>query len=186
MNKFFALFAVLVVLQCGQPEAFAIEEEINAPVEEPVQEAVLPYDYTDTTAVPVRLAVTKEISSEKGLLEGQSLEFRIVRDVYYNDKLLLAKGTIVSGKVETIVTSGMNGFPAEVLIDGFELPGIRQSQLLGGYIKKGQNRCFWVYPLKWALTLIPVAGSLTNFIKGGHVKIHSDDIITIYYYPNWL
>lgn len=79
----------------------------------------------------------------------------------------------------------MNGFPAEIMIDDFELPGIKQSQLMGGYVKKGQNRCFWVYPLKWSLTLIPFVGSLTNFIKGGHVKLRPTDIITIYYYPNW-
>lgn len=183
MNKLSILF-VFLSLFCFNNYVIAADNEISAPEIQP-EKTGLPYDYTDTTAVPIRLAVTKEISSEKGLFEGQKLEFRAISDVYYNEKLILARGSIVQGKVETIVTSGMNGFPAELMIDGFEIPGIKQSQLMGGYIKKGQNRCFWVYPLKWALTLIPVAGSLTNFIKGGHVKLHTRDIITIYYFPEW-
>lgn len=183
MIKFFAVFLTSIIL-CLNAAALAENEyqETNADVSE---EKILPYDYTDTTAVPVRLAVTKEVSSEKGLLEGELLDFIVIRDVYYKEELILRKGDIVKGRIETIVTSGMNGFPAEVMIDDFELPGIKQSQLMGGYVKKGQNRCFWVYPLKWALTLIPFVGSLTNFIKGGHVKLRPDDIITIYYYPNW-
>lgn len=183
MNKLSILF-ILLILFCFNPSVVAEDKEASLPDFVP-EAKILPYDYTDTTSVPIRLAVTKEISSEKGLFEGQKLEFRVVRDVYYNEKLILARGSIVQGKVETIVTSGMNGFPAELMLDGFEIPGIKQSQLMGGYIKKGQNRCFWVYPLKWALTLIPVAGSLTNFIKGGHVKLHTRDIITIYYFPGW-
>ena len=80
----------------------------------------------------------------------------------------------------------MNGFPAEIIVDDFEIPGIKSTQMQSTYIKKGQNRCFWVYPLKWALTPIPFVGSLTNFIKGGHARIKTKDIITIYYYPEWL
>ena len=79
----------------------------------------------------------------------------------------------------------MNGFPAEIIIEDFEIPNIKNSKLLATYTKKGQNRCFFVYPLKWALTPIPGVGSLTNFIKGGHAKVKTTDIITVYYYPNW-
>lgn len=183
MIKFFAVFLTSIIL-CLNAAALAENEyqETNVDVSE---EKILPYDYTDTTAIPVMFAVTKEVSSEKGLQEGQLLDFRVIRDVYYNEELILKKGDIVKGRIDTIVTSGMNGFPAEIMIDDFYLPGIKQSQLMGGYVKKGQNRCFWVYPLKWSLTLIPFVGSLTNFIKGGHVKLRPTDIITIYYYPNW-
>ena len=57
--------------------------------------------------------------------------------------------------------------------------------MLTTYTDKGFNRCYMVYPLKWALTLIPFAGSLTNFIKGGHAKIKTTEIVTLYYFPNW-
>lgn len=79
----------------------------------------------------------------------------------------------------------MNGFPAEIILGDFEIPNIENSKLLNNYIKKGQNRCFWVYPLKWSLTLIPFVGSLTNLIMGGHAKIKTTDVITIYYFPDW-
>ena len=79
----------------------------------------------------------------------------------------------------------MNGFPAEIILGDFEIPNIENSKLLDNYTKKGQNRCFWVYPLKWSLTLIPFVGSLTNLIMGGHAKIKTTDVITIYYFPDW-
>ena len=79
----------------------------------------------------------------------------------------------------------MNGFPAEIIIDKFEIPNVKQSQLECTYIKKGQNRSLFVYPLKWALTPIPFVGSLTNLIMGGHAKIKTSDTITVYYYPEW-
>ena len=79
----------------------------------------------------------------------------------------------------------MNGFPAEIILGGFEIPGAKSSQLVDTYTKKGQNRCFIVYPIKWALTILPPTGSLTNLIKGGHAKIKAKDEIVIYYYPEW-
>ena len=103
----------------------------------------------------------------------------------YNNTKILEKDTIINAKIETIITSGMNGFPDEIILNNFEIPGIKNSQIRNEYIKTGQNRAFWVYPLKWALTPIPFVGSLTNLIKGGHAQIKTDDIITIYYYPEW-
>ena len=109
----------------------------------------------------------------------------MIKDVVYKDTVILKSGDIVTGTLETIITSGMNGFPAEVIIDDFNIPNIKPSQLISTYNKRGQNRCFWVYPLKWSLTLIPFVGSLTNFIMGGEAKVKTSDVITIYYYPEW-
>lgn len=92
MIKFFAVFLTSIIL-CFNAAALAENEyqETNVDVSE---EKILPYDYTDTTAIPVRLAVTKEVSSEKGLLEGELLDFRVIRDVYYNEELILKKVTL--------------------------------------------------------------------------------------------
>ena len=49
----------------------------------------------------------------------------------------------------------------------------------------GQDRSLIVFPLKWALTILPPTGSLTNFIKGGHAKVKTNKTITLYYHPNW-
>lgn len=79
----------------------------------------------------------------------------------------------------------MNGFPAEIIVDNFEIPNIDNSKTISTYAKKGQNRCIWVYPLKWSLTWIPLVGSFTNLIKGGQAKIKTTDVIIVYYYPEW-
>lgn len=149
------------------------------------QSEVLPYDYSSVDCVPIKLSITSEVSTKDDILEGQKLEYRVLNDVYYKDKLILKKGDIVPATLETIVTSGMNGFPAEIVVDDFQIPGVKNSQLLSVYIKKGQNRCFWVYPLKWALTIIPFVGSLTNLIMGGHAKLKTRDVVTLYYFPDW-
>ena len=145
----------------------------------------LDYDYTSVTNVPIRMSIVKEISTKSPIAEGQEVEFRVLNDVEYNGEIIVEKGDIVNGKIETIITSGMNGFPAEIIFDNFKIRDISTSKLSCIYTKKGQNRCFWVYPLKWALTPIPFVGSLTNLIKGGHARLKTTDVITVYYYPDW-
>ena len=130
----------------------------------------LNYDYSDTKSIPIRLVITEEISTKDEIYEGQKI---------------IKAGEIVPARIETIITSGMNGFPAEIIVDNFEFKNIDSEKLLSTYTDKGFNRCYFVYPLKWALTLIPFAGSLTNFIKGGHAKIKTNEVVTLYYYPSW-
>ncbi|MBQ2872031.1 hypothetical protein IJE86_10040 [bacterium] len=170
MNRLF-LFFFIIVLGCFQ-QSFAVN-------------STLPYDYSDTHSVPIKLSIVEPISTKDGLLEGSKLKFKVKDDVKYNGQLILKKDTVVTGVLETVVPRGMNGFPAEIIVDNFEVAGISNSKLISTYTKKGQNRCLWVYPLKWALTPIPFVGSTTNFILGGHAKIKKSDVITIYYYPNW-
>lgn len=145
----------------------------------------LPYDYTDTTSIPIKLTPVDYISTRQDLLDGMDIEFKAVEDVLYNNRILVKKGQIINAKLETKITSGMNGFPAELIIDDFEIPGVKSSQLISNYVRRGQNRCYIVFPLKWALTFLPPTGSLTNFIKGGHAVLRPGRVITIYYYPNW-
>ena len=188
MNKFISILLIFLSLFLPVNVVFAnttetIETNIQTNSQNEFTE--LPYNYSSTDFVPIKLAITKEISTKDAILEGETLEFRVIKDVIYNDTVIVKEGDIIKGKLGTIVTSGMNGFPAELHVDNFEIPNVKQSQLLSSYVKKGQNRCLWVYPLKWSLTLIPFVGSLTNLIMGGHAKIKTTDIITIYYFPNW-
>ncbi|MCI1273262.1 MAG: hypothetical protein LKG27_02370 [Clostridiaceae bacterium] len=171
MNKKLFLFLIITLI-------FIFNSEI-------VRANNLEYDYSSTEAIPIHLAITSEISTKNPINDGQSVEFRVLNDVNYEGKTIAKQGDIVPAKIATIVTAGMNGFPAEIFIDDFQFPNIKNSQLMGEYNKKGQNRCLWVYPLKWSLTLIPFVGSLTNFIMGGNAKIQPDEMITIYYYPKW-
>lgn len=168
MNKFFGVILFISAL---------IFPAVNA--------KELDYNYQSTFSVPIKMSITEDFSTKEPINEGEKLQFKVVENVFVNNTKILEKDTIINAKIETIITSGMNGFPDEIILNNFEIPGIKNSQIRNEYIKTGQNRAFWVYPLKWALTPIPFVGSLTNLIKGGHAQIKTDDIITIYYYPEW-
>ena len=143
------------------------------------------YNYENTTIVPIKLKILKGIKSEKDLYEGQIVEFKLSRHIIYKGKIITKRETIVPAKVGMIITSGMNGIPASVVFENFEIPNIKQNQLTNSYEFFGQDRSLLVFPLKWALTFLPPTGSLTNFIKGGHTKISPQKEITLYYHPNW-
>ena len=190
MNKLFATLLSLAFLTLPTygiemapiPEVEAIEaEEV---ITEEVKE--LPYNFESTHRIPIKLGIVTPITTKgEKLYEGQVLQFKVLQDTYCKRKTFLKKGTIINGRIETLITAGMNGFPAEIILGGFEIPGAKSSQLVDTYTKKGQNRCFIVYPIKWALTILPQTGSLTNLIKGGHAIIKAKDEIDIYYYPEW-
>lgn len=145
----------------------------------------LEYDYSSTRAIPIELSPMVNLSTKEGIIEGETIPLRVVDNVYESCTLILKRNDIVKAKIETVITAGMNGFPAEIILNDFEIPGIHSSKLMSEYSKTGQNRCLWVYPLKIILTPLYPSGSLTNFIKGGHAKLTSSDRVMIYYYPGW-
>jgi len=145
----------------------------------------LEYDFSSVQSITIELSPQKEYYTKDGIIEGEKFPLIILGDVYHNEKCIAKKGDTAYGRIGTVITAGMNGFPAEILIDDIEIAGIDSSQLMYNYSKIGQNRCLWVYPLKWALTPLPPTGSLTNFIFGGHAKLKTSDIIKVNYYPNW-
>ena len=180
MNKFIATFILFVF-------GFQTSVLANDVFNENIEEKALPYNFESTYNVPIKLGIVEPISTKgEKIYEGQIIQFKVLKDTYCRRKTFLKKDTIVNARIETIITSGMNGFPAEIILGNFEVPGAKSSQLVDRYIKKGQNRCYIVYPIKWALTIIPFVGSLTNFIMGGHAKIKTKDEIVIYYYPDWM
>lgn len=145
----------------------------------------LPYNYSDTFSIPVRLSVVNEISTKGGLIEGQEIKLKLKNDIFYKHRIIARRNDIATAKIETYITKGMNGFPAEIILDSFNINGIKDSQLLGTYTKTGKNFAPLVYPIKWALTPIPLAGTVTNLITGTNATISPEDEIIIYYFPNW-
>lgn len=97
----------------------------------------------------------------------------------------MPRGTEALARVETVATQGMNGIPAMIILDRFEIPGLDSAKMKSSYIKKGLNLTYIVLPVKWALTILPPTGSLTNFIVGGPAKVSPKKDVTIYYYPEW-
>lgn len=144
------------------------------------------YDYTNTDIVPIKLCIAKDIKSEAELHEGQEVEFRILRHVVYNNKIIAKRGQVVPARVKIIVTAGMNGIPASIIFDNFKIKGIEPGQLADTYEVFGQDRSLILYPIKWALTILPPSGTLTNFIKGGHAKLKTSKTVIIYYHPRWI
>lgn len=143
------------------------------------------YNYESTEKIPIKLSIENEIPSEKDVYEGQSVNFKVLYSVRYNNKLIVQRGDTVPASVKVIITSGMNGIPASIIFGDFKIKGIPSSQLDDTFEVFGQDRSLFVFPLKWALTPLPPTGSLTNFIKGGRVKVKKNKVITIYYHPNW-
>ena len=163
MNKIFVLFLVLLF------------------------QSALAYDFQSTEKIPVRIRLEKKISSEKDYYEGERVNFKIDRDVFYSNSCILHQNDTISARVQVIITAGMNGIPASIIFDDFEIENIPKEKLTPSLEIFGQDRSLFVFPLKWALTPLPPTGSLTNFIKGGRVRASTNKIFTIYLQiDNWL
>lgn len=99
----------------------------NQEIEKPVPHLI--YNYQDTTRIPIKLSVTKEINSENDVYEGQIIKFRVKSDVVYKGKTVITKDTVIPARVETIIDSGMNGIPASVIIGNFKSKTFHQDKL---------------------------------------------------------
>ena len=188
MNKFYFSFLVflftMTAAQAIVQDDFVMNSLQNVPIERP--EMNLVYDYQCTEAIPIKLNILEKVSSEKNLYEGQTLRFKVAQTIIYKGRVLAKKDEIVTARVETVIENGMNGIPASVILGNFRLAKVKNSKLSAYYKKSGRDLSLLVFPLKWALTVLPPTGSLTNLIKGGHVKFKPNRPITIYYYPEWL
>lgn len=187
MNKFLtiSLFILLSFLPVSSQEGdFLVDSYLNGVIEKPSVNNN--YNYTSLKRHQINLKIKERISTKDKLLhEGQILEFEVQNNVVYKGKMLVKKGETATARIETIISSGMNGIPYSIYLGDFKIPNLEQSKLLANYHKSGANRTYLVLPLKWALTFLPPTGSLTNFIMGGHAKIKEKEFITVYYYPEW-
>ena len=186
MNKFFLILALLLISPFCRAEVlqdeFVIETLKNCTPPITHQK----YNYEDLTKIPIKLELVGNYGTEADLSEGDEISFKLLKSIIYNEELIAPKGCKVTAKVGLIITSGMNGIPASIVLKDFKIRNIPQTKLTETYEIFGQDRSLLVFPLKWALTPIPPTGSLTNFIKGGHAKLKNGKVITIYYHPNWI
>lgn len=189
MNKVFSLLFSMFLFSSLSTFAFErdtfIEEILSSKqIEKPVQN--LKYDYTDVDKIPIKLQIQTPITTKNdSIVEGQLIDFVVREDVKYNHRVVIPKGTKATAVIQTYQSRGMNGIPAIIVLDDFEIPNLDKSKLKDDYIKRGQDRSYIVFPIKWALTLIPFAGYSTNLILGGHAHIKKKHNVIIYYYPKW-
>lgn len=185
INRFLLIFVFLITTLACSAEILQDEFAMNSLKNAKPPYTHTKYNYEDTEKIPIKLVISKRIKSEQELYEGQIVEFKIIRHVIHNNKIVVKRGTTATARVKMIITSGMNGIPASIIFDDFKIANIEPNKLSDTYEVFGQDRSLIVFPLKWALTILPPTGSLTNFIKGGHAKLKPNKIITLYYHPNW-
>lgn len=192
MNKFLLGFIAFFILYAGINIAYSapllndtfVADTLREYVGEEFPPAKPMCNFESTDRVPIVMTPQDTVMSKNGV-EGQTIKLRVKYNVFYRGKLLAARGTIATAKVETVTTQGMNGIPAMIILDRFEIPGLDGAKMKSCYVKKGLNLTYLVLPIKWALTILPPTGSLANFIVGGPAKISPINEVTIYYYPDW-
>ena len=185
MNKILViLFLFITCIPCF---AKIIEDEIAMELSSSQKQPLVytDYNFESTTKIPIKIKIIEPIKSEKDVYEGQVIDFRVIKDVLYKEKAIFKRGDIISGRISTIITPGMNGIPASIIFTDFTYEKDFSGQFMNELEIFGQDRSLFVFPLKWALTPLPPTGSLTNFIMGGHAKIKTKKPITIFYYPEW-
>lgn len=190
MSKVFVLVFIILLFVANSVSAEPLlqDEFVQRIMQDSVYdkpEPFLNYNFENTDVVEIKLAIVTPIKSEKQVYEGETVKFRVTSDVHYKGKVIIPRHTIVPAKVSVVIKSGMNGIPASIIFSDFEFENIDKQLLSNFYEIKGQDRSLLVFPLKWALTILPPSGSLTNFIKGGHAKLKPDKMVKIYYYPKW-
>ena len=186
MNKI--ILILVIFFTCIKCNAETITDEIadNLPKSLPPINIKNKYNYDSTIKIPIELKIINTINSEKELYENQIINFKVAKDVIYNDKIIVKRGTLAPAKVSVIVLPGMNGIPASIVFKDFEIEGLEKEQLTNYYEIFGQDRTMIILPLKWLLTILPPSGSLTNLIMGGHVKLKPKKHITIFYYHDFI
>ncbi|MCM1265317.1 MAG: hypothetical protein NC200_03875, partial [Candidatus Gastranaerophilales bacterium] len=138
------------------------------------------YDFTKTQ-IPVQLKIIKNLTTKNGILEGDSILFKTVKDVVLNGQNL-PKGTNIVGRVEMVSESDKMGAPANIVIDNFYVKGRPEISFYGNISKSGANRSLWVYPLYQAGNLVLyVAGFVFVPIHGGHAKLSTNETYTVFY-----
>ena len=189
MNRFIFLF-LLFVFSALSVNAEVVNDEFmekhlkTIDIKKPILNTK--YNYESVERIPIKLKISKKITTKKdGVYDEMPLVFFVKEDVKYKGKVILKKNDVVTANVETFLTRGMNGIPGAIIVDDFVIKGISPKKVKGTYIKRGLNLSLLVFPIKWALTPIPGAGSLTNFIVGGNAVISKRHTVTIYYYPEW-
>ncbi len=131
---------------------------------------------------PVFVVSNDFITTQREISEGKTLNFTVSRDVVVKDKIVIAKGTHATGRVELITMNGAYGTPADLTVGNFSLQDGRD--LLGQIKRNGANRSLWVYPAAYVGTFFFGVGILLVAIRGGHAKIKQNQEFELIYLQN--
>ena len=72
--------------------------------------------------IPIRIVPAERISTVHDEIQlGDNIMFKIQKDVYHNDKLILAKDTLVLGTVDKVEDNGWANDNAEIQLETFKV-----------------------------------------------------------------
>ena len=136
------------------------------------------YDFLSLNKIIVKIKPKKYYSTRMKIDEGKRLEFVVIDDVYVNNKLLIPKNSIITGRIEMISLNKPKGVPSDLIIGNFLFKDI---SLDGNIQKTGAKRYYWVMPAAFALnSVFFVLGYPLWAVRGGHAKLTTHQKFEIY------
>lgn len=130
-------------------------------------------NFEELNRIPLKVKAIADVTTKKNLSEGQKIIFLTTEDTVLRHNRVLAAGSRVFGKVETVSMNEIKGVPANLIVGDFKIEYMSTVKLEGEIHKQGANRAIWVRPL--FPLLFPV--------RGGHAKIDAEEVFTLYYTP---
>ena len=139
------------------------------------------YNYA-IAPIPIKLRVTENLSTRNNCIkEGDLITFKTINPEKLG-KYLLPRDSEVIGRVETISPNDLLGTPADLIIDNFFVKNNEKINFHGCIKKRGANRSWWIYPIYQAGNLVLwAAGYPLILVRGGHAKLRTKDVYTVYY-----
>lgn len=139
----------------------------------------------NTEFIKVKISSVSQIKANKQIKEGQVVTFKIIKDVYKNGEIYIKKDTNVNAYLETLTPSSFGGDPAQICIGRFTTTDINGKivDLNGEVQKQGANRAIWIRPLTDIASNVHLYAApllLLYFVKGGNVKITTDQEFVLY------
>lgn len=189
ITKIFFVLCALFLFSCVHADELLTDEFIEeyartVEIKEPETNLNYNYESTDSVRIKIKLVGAPISTKKRNLYDGMPLDFTVKQNVKYKGKVFVKQGTHVTGEVQTYTTRGMNGIPAMITLNNFEIEGFDKNKINCFYTKRGHSRTLLLLPFKWALTILWPSGYLVNFIKGGNATLDDKDVIYLYYYPN--
>lgn len=149
---------------------------------------IVHYKFIDENAEIVKIPVSAVnlITTKDGLKLGQTVEFKVTKDVYKNGQLFIKNGTSVSAIVELISKAERYGDPDEIELGRFSTKDVKSNtvELVGNVRKQGADRGKWAKPLYYMGASVPYPCGILMvfyFVKGGKTNIKPEQTFELYY-----
>ena len=139
------------------------------------QKKIVIFDTNAAVKIPIKIC--KNYSTKNKIDEVDYLDFKTTKEVLINQKAY-PEGTPVKARVENVSKNLSWGVPADLVVGNFSIDNI---PLAGEIEKTGANRSLWLKPCVVCFSLLFFgAGILLIPIRGGHAKIRTREIHTLY------